>query len=253
MEPHDNVAYYDRLAGLYELFFHDMERSMEAEGNWLDLVLRRYEARAVLDASCGTGRQAVPLLMRGYRVHGVDPSAPMLREAARNAQRHGVSLPLVKASFADLPRLFSADFDAVIALGNSLCNVADRDDMAAALAACRACCRSNALCLIGIKDFDCIRAGHQRFHGHRIVDQGPTRTILFEIWDVADPILVSTAFVLESVGGADDRTSTTWNTWTVQTREHMVGLQELTELARKAGFDTVERLEHPAEAMYLLR
>jgi len=70
------------------------------------------EAR-VLDMGCGTGRHAVELARRGFRVTGVDFSAGMLEEARRKADAAGVEVEWVKAD----ARAFSGtDFDAAICL-----------------------------------------------------------------------------------------------------------------------------------------
>jgi len=244
-----NVEYYDQLADAYSLFFQDLDRNMEEEGDWLDRVLRPYGVQTVLDASCGTGRQAIPLAERGYQVTAVDPSAPMLSQAQAGARARGVSLSFQRAGFAQLPDHFGADYDAVIALGNGLCNQERVEDILLSLRSMRSCCRPAGICLVGVKDFDRIRAGGiggPRFHGHTVLDRGGRRTILFEVWDVEGDLLQSTAFVVR--GCADGR----WETRAAQTREYMMCREELSRLAREAGFHGVERLDHPSEAVYAL-
>jgi cyclopropane fatty-acyl-phospholipid synthase-like methyltransferase len=46
----------------------------------------------ILDMGCGTGRHAIELAKRGYRVTGVDISAGMLAEAEKTAQKAGVQV-----------------------------------------------------------------------------------------------------------------------------------------------------------------
>src|SRR5947209_17317519 len=125
------VAYYDRLAGDYAFFFADFEASMEREGKWLDEVLRRDGTVTVLDASCGSGRQAIPLAGLGYRIVGADPCSAMLAQARDRARAAGVDLPLHKMAFTDLPGPLTESFDAVIALGNGLCHQERREEIVA--------------------------------------------------------------------------------------------------------------------------
>jgi glycine/sarcosine N-methyltransferase len=243
----ENISYYDALADEYALFFSDLDRNMELEGIWLSTVLKTYGATTVLDASCGAGRQAVPLCERGFDVTAADPSAAMLRQAETTAREHGVRLPLLKVRFADLDTYFHRDFDAVIALGNGLCNLARVDEIAQALRSMHACCRTGSVCLVGIKDFEACKRLGDRFHGHRIVDRAGTRTVLFEVWDFEDPTLISTAYLVRH---ASNETSPTVRC--AQTREYMLYEPELRALALAAGFRQVRRLDHPNETVFAL-
>ncbi|MCK4724776.1 MAG: class I SAM-dependent methyltransferase, partial [Anaerolineales bacterium] len=51
----------------------------------------------ILDVGCGSGRHAVELAQRGYRVTGIDISIGMLREAQRRAEEVGVLSMWVQA------------------------------------------------------------------------------------------------------------------------------------------------------------
>ena len=246
-EEWENVPYYDALAPQYDLFFSDLERNMEEEGDWLARLLQSHGAHTVLDASCGAGRQAIPLRERGFNVTAADPSTAMLDRAEATARRHGITLPTLKAGFVDLSAHFRGEFDAVIALGNGLCNLSAAEPIQRALRSLYECCRPGGICLIGIKDFEAIKQDGGRFHGHQIADEDGRRTILFEVWDFADPVLISTAYVL-SHSSEDNRVSATY----ARTREYMLHAAELCTLATNVGFDQVQRLDHPSEAAFSL-
>ncbi len=70
----------------------------------------------ILDAGCGTGRIAIELARRGYRVLGVDVEPAMLDVARAKAPE----LDWLRADLADLPAdgLAGAPFDLVLAAGN---------------------------------------------------------------------------------------------------------------------------------------
>lgn len=242
-----NVDFYEELADAYPLFFHDFERNMDEEGHWLEAVLAPLGLTTVLDACCGSGRQVIPLARRGFRVTGADPCTRMLEEERRQARAAGMDIPVVQTSFVDLRQHFDCTFDAVIALGNGLCNQETVEDIQRSLAAMRACCRTGGVCLIGIKDFDAIRKARPRFHGHSVSDVGGERRIVFETWDFCDPLLVVTAFVVMA------RASQEWIVRAAQTREFMLGRDQLEAIARAANFSHIQRLDHPSEAVYLLR
>ena len=242
--------YYDELADAYELFFRDLPANMEEEGTWLDGILRGHRVRTVLDASCGTGRHAIPLRERGYDVVAADPSREMLRQADREARCRHADLPLFQARFTDLPYLLGGPFDAVVALGNGLCN---QDNLAAiqkSLLSLRQCCRNGGVCLVGIKDFAAIRADFIPFHGHRVID-GADRTILFEVWKVEEPVLVCTAYLLRGPGPTSTGNEQ-WMVRTASTREYMLPPEQFERTALDAGFRSVRRIERAVEATFLL-
>jgi SAM-dependent methyltransferase len=75
-----------------------------------------YGPGSVLDAGCGTGRVAIELSRRGYRVVGVDVDEAMLETARVKAPE----LAWVRGDLAD-PRLdFGQTFDVVVMAGNVL-------------------------------------------------------------------------------------------------------------------------------------
>lgn len=91
------------------------------------------ERERVLDAGCGYGRIAIPLAARGYRVSGLDLSAPLLISAREAALTQGVRLPLVTGDMTRLP-FRDASFDAVICLWSAYYEVLDPTDQVRTLA-----------------------------------------------------------------------------------------------------------------------
>ena len=76
--------------------------------------LRLPPGSRILDVGCGTGRHAVELARRGYRVTGVDISSGMLAEAEKAAREANVEVELIHADATQ----FTSDklFDAAICL-----------------------------------------------------------------------------------------------------------------------------------------
>jgi SAM-dependent methyltransferase len=84
------------------------------EVDFLIKALRLKRGALILDVGCGTGRHAVELARRGYKVTGVDISSGMLAEARKHADDAGVAVTFVHANAARM-RL-GRQFNAVICL-----------------------------------------------------------------------------------------------------------------------------------------
>ncbi len=83
-------------------------------------VLGLPAAGGIVDAGCGTGRHAVALALRGYRVTGCDLSEGMLAEARRHAADSGADVRYECCAFDELNARLGGGADGVICIGNSL-------------------------------------------------------------------------------------------------------------------------------------
>ena len=104
--------FFDSYAPQYmnEAFTADSVREVE----FLVEVLGQPAGASILDVGCGTGRHAVELARRGYRVTGFDLSAGMLAEAAKAAGEAGVEVELIQADATAFS--FARSFDAAACL-----------------------------------------------------------------------------------------------------------------------------------------
>ncbi|MDR1482247.1 MAG: class I SAM-dependent methyltransferase [Synergistaceae bacterium] len=75
----------------YNLLYNDKDYAGEAR--YVDSLIKRYakNSAAILELGCGTGRYTAEFAAMGYRVHGVDLSEDMLREA-RNIKDDSIEL-----------------------------------------------------------------------------------------------------------------------------------------------------------------
>lgn len=81
----------------------------------------------ILDVGCGTGRHAIELTKRGYRVTGVDLSENMLKKAQENASNAGFEIDFRQADARNLP--FEGEFDLVIMLCEGGFPLMETDEM----------------------------------------------------------------------------------------------------------------------------
>jgi len=88
--------------------------------------LRPAEGSSVLDVGCGTGRHAIELARRGFRVTGIDISEGMLEQARIAAAEAGVELELVRADASrELPK---GHFDVALCLCEGAFGLLGRSD-----------------------------------------------------------------------------------------------------------------------------
>jgi SAM-dependent methyltransferase len=108
----------------------DKPRASDAELAWYDARLPR-DAGPVLEAMCGSGRLLLPLLQRGFHVHGVDTSAAMLASCEARLAATKLTTLLFRQNLAELNVPFR--YGAVYAAAGSFQLLADPVSAKAAL------------------------------------------------------------------------------------------------------------------------
>ncbi|MBP7460443.1 MAG: class I SAM-dependent methyltransferase [Candidatus Delongbacteria bacterium] len=81
----------------------------------------------ILDVGCGTGRHAIELAKRGYRITGIDLSESQLKRAREKAMGAGVSIDFQKQDARDLP--FNQEFDLAIMMCEGGFPLMETDEM----------------------------------------------------------------------------------------------------------------------------
>ena len=118
------TAYSDALAEVYDEIYPSTPDLEDIADFLLTLTA---PGASVLELGVGTGRVALPLADKGFRVHGVDSSEGMLaRLAEKDPERR---ITPVHADFAALD--LGRAFDIVLAPFNSLCCAVTPDEQIA--------------------------------------------------------------------------------------------------------------------------
>ena len=112
--------------------FYDADKPLadDAELAWYEAHLPK-DAGLVLEAMCGSGRLLVPLLQRGYHVHGVDSSAAMLASCEARLAAAKSTTTLFRQDLAELNVPFR--YGAAFAAAGSFQLLADPESAQSAL------------------------------------------------------------------------------------------------------------------------
>ena len=133
---------FSEYARYYDLFYRDKDYAGEAD--YVDHLIRRFkpDARAILELGSGTGKHAMLLAKRGYRVHGIERSEQMLASAhnlltQEKARRDDCLLPLFTQGDIRSVRL-AETFDVAAALFHVISYQTTNEDLLAAFRTARA-------------------------------------------------------------------------------------------------------------------
>jgi SAM-dependent methyltransferase len=246
--------YYDMLAEHYHLLYRDWESTLEREG----LLLRRWftdrDITTVLDASCGTGTQAIALAQIGYRVLAADSSAGMIEQARLNAATYDVSarISFLQAGFLDLAHMVdtSGDLDAIVTKGDAFSQLITDEEIEETLHGFYQLLRPGGTILIGMRDYEPLIQERPRFLPGRIhdpEDNDGRRIIVFEVWDweEGDPLTVTVNHFV--VQGDDEHYST--RRYPIRCRA--LTADEVQVVLLEAGFVEIDRFYDRSELVMI--
>ncbi|WP_245848677.1 class I SAM-dependent methyltransferase [Lentzea kentuckyensis] len=223
-------AFYDGLAGTYDLLFPDWDASMARQAAQLSEFVP--PGARVLDCACGIGTQTIGLALRGYEVVGADLSPKSAARAGVEASARGVSLPSLAADMRALP-FADASFDVVLAADNAVPHLLTSDDMLTALREMRRVLRPGGRLILSTRDYDQIRRERPLSTPPSV---GPGRVVWFQLWHWDGDQYELEMFRLHE---ADS-----WRVVVGKARYWAITRHELTDLVERAGFDYVEWSVH---------
>lgn len=202
----DTNEFYDAIAEYYPYFYRNWEIQLEREGLSLRALFRNKGIERVLDASCGTGTQAVAMAQQGFQVVACDPSAGMVRKAQEVAEQYNVTdkMEFVRCDFLSLTDSVNGPFDAIVTKGNALPHLLTDDEIESAMLTFHELLRPGGLLVIGMRDFGPFMEDRPRFIPGFINNDDPdAEFITFDIWEWEDGPPVIATQNLYIVKGSD--------------------------------------------------
>lgn len=224
------VPLYDEFSESYDVMVSWEERLAREEPFFQGLI-RRANARRVLDVGCATGGHVLRFAEMGLEAMGVDPSSEMMRIARnRVAGKPGVSF--LQASFGELAEKVGGEFDLLTCLGNTLPHALTRFDLDRALQDMASVLRRGGTLAIQQLNYDRILAEQRRFLGVSSGTRDGVEHLFFRFYDFDDLLLTFNVVTFRKEDGL-------WNFRVYSTRLRAIRLAELEEALAGAGFESL--------------
>jgi SAM-dependent methyltransferase len=154
---------FDSEAEYYDLFEMKNQPLYDSIANFLEALFKQGEVKTILEGTCGTGAQAIPLARRGFNVVGSDIGKNLLRIA----RQKGKGIPNLKFVSGDVRYSRFGRFDAVISMLNSM-GYLDKTDFNKAVANIGSNLKDHGLFVFDNTNKSCLDAGN--FTEDRIID-----------------------------------------------------------------------------------
>jgi SAM-dependent methyltransferase len=140
----------------------------------------------VLDCACGIGWNAIDLARRGYDVSASDGSAAMIGQARANAGGVRVELDLRVCRWDALGTVWTARFDVVLCVGNSLVHANAGDGLIRALRGMRDVLKPGGRLALDTRDWESPQwsPGRHVEVRSRAEVRGGERAIAVRTWDI---------------------------------------------------------------------
>lgn len=230
--PADSTLYQREYSPGFASAFDGLlgwEARARQEQHRLTAILRKYRARRVLDAACGTGFHLALLADQGFELMGSDGAVAMIEKARLNLQQRGLEIPVSVCDWRELWMLDANQFDAILCLGDSFAHLLTADDQMAALRQFHQALAPGGILVLDHRNYDrVIERGflQETSGGYCCCGDAPPRRL------VLDPDGIVTCHYQ-----AGENEAFSFRTFPVRTTELIHGLKE-------AGFTDVEILVH---------
>lgn len=147
------MNFYEELSSYYDRMI-SFESRLRSEKEIFENVLKKYPAKSILDAGCGSGYHSILLASMGKKVLGFDPSEKMNELAKNNQKRYDLHIELVRTDFLNYPQKITKQFDAIYTLGNSFVHLIQKSQLQKTLKNFFESLHKDGYVCIGIVNYD---------------------------------------------------------------------------------------------------
>lgn len=227
----DHVPLYDEFSESYDIMVSWEERLAREEPFFQELI-RRANARRVLDVGCATGGHVLRFAEMGLEAVGVDPSSKMIKIAQRRAAgKPGVGF--LQAGFGELAKKVEGEFDLVVCLGNTLPHALTRSALDRALRDMASVLKKGGLLAIQQLNYDSILAEKRRFLGVSSGNRESVEQLFFRFYDYDGLKITFNVVTFE-------KNADRWSFRVDSTRLRAIRCAELEAALVGAGFESLE-------------
>jgi len=225
------AAYMQRLDPTWDN--GDWRAHIADEQAILATALGPANGRAILDASCGTGRQALALAALGWQVTAVDYTPAALQIAQERARQLDLHIRFQTADMRQLSASVPQAFDWAISC-MALDNLLDDAEIQAAIAELWQVLRPHGCCYIRLRDFDHLLAGKPRYEmrEERVLPTGRVLRLEDWIYESDTHVICIYIFLHEDLTKPGYR----WKTTAYGYRRRALQKADLARMLRTAGF-----------------
>jgi ubiquinone/menaquinone biosynthesis C-methylase UbiE len=239
------ATYMDRLDPTWAQ--EQWRSQVEKEESALRGILGESLGQSILDCSCGSGAQAIPLAKLGWRVTATDITEAYLSSARERAHEAGVQIDFHACDMRDLGQKFSAAFDWVISC-MAIDNITEDGEIKEATDGIFHALRPGGKCYIRLRNFDTIMRERPRydFREERALPTG--RVIRLEDWDYrSESHIVCTYIFLHE---DSQRSGYKWATSIFSYLRRALHQEELRCFLEVTGFDPIDFLPQSSQWGY---